>query len=324
LEWVLQTLLPPEKRAQIARELSGALELHRAEIMEALRPVIDASLPEALRVVEEELKVAVTERRKEWARLGGKYQREIVEQRLSPLAKQEIWPIVLTHVEPVANEVGREIWERASVWRFGWRSAYDRLLPQDRSLMRKEWSRFLKEDAMPVLHKHADDFVHAQQKILLDVASNQQVRAVLRDGLEHMLDDPELRQLVRQILQEVIIDNPRLRQVLSKHWTGPEAQRAFQVASERFEPAVVRIAELLFGSPEEGITPELSRVLRNKVLRKDRRWLVLETATPAQGHLQHVAEQTPGSFVLPVRSGGAGSVDPFEAGSFRRSHGARP
>ena len=48
--------------------------------------------------------------------------------------------------------------------------------------------------------------------------------------------------------------------------------------SQRFEPTVRRIGELLIGTPESGITPEFAAVLRNQVLRKDRRWLVLETA----------------------------------------------
>ena len=71
--------------------------------------------------------------------------------------------------------------------------------------------------------------------------------------------------------------NPRLRAVLEKHWRGPQAEQAFLLASQRLEPAVHQIGQILFGTPETGVTPEFARVLRNRILRKDRRWLVLET-----------------------------------------------
>jgi hypothetical protein len=38
----------------------------------------------------------------------------------------------------------------------------------------------------------------------------------------------------------------------------------------------VRIGELLFGTRDGGVTPEFARVLRNQILGKDKRWLVLE------------------------------------------------
>lgn len=44
------------------------------------------------------------------------------------------------------------------------------------------------------------------------------------------------------------------------------------------EPSIVSIGELLFGSPHVEITPEFSRVLRNRVLFKDDRWLLLVLA----------------------------------------------
>jgi hypothetical protein len=324
LQWVLQTMLPPEKRAWIARDLGAAFEEHQAEILSALRPVIEASLPEVMRVLEEDLKSALAARRGELAELGGKYQHEIIERQLAPLMSQEIWPIVMGHFEPMANEIGKEIWERASLWRFGWRSAYDKLLLNENPLMRKEWARFVKEDAVPVLEQRAGEFVQLQQRILMDIARNEQVRAAIREGVQQMADDPELRQLVGEIFRDVIVQNPRLRQVLAKHWTGPEAQRAFQAASDRLEPAIGRAGELLFGSPDRGITPEFSRVLRSRVLGKDRRWLVFEQAS---NRLEHRTDRSPNKqdkLVLNVRPGGAAELNPFDAGLAGTNHALRP
>jgi hypothetical protein len=324
LPWVLQTMLPAEKRARIAGELSAAFENHRAEILAALRPVVEEGLREALLVVEEDLAAALAARREEWSQLGAKYQHEIFDAKIVPLVKQEIWPIVLGHVEPVANEVGQEIWQRASLWRFGWRSAYDKIPLTEQQLARKEWARFLKEEAVPVLEHHGDDFIYLQQEILMDVARNEEVRAAIRESLQHLVTDPELQQLIWGMFREVIVQNPRLRQALERHWNSPQAQQAFQLASERMEPAVGRIAELLFGSAEQGITPEFSRVLRSKVLRKDRRWLLLEPASdPEQGTIDQARSSGKG-LVATVRRGHATGVNPFDLELSGSAHAARP
>jgi hypothetical protein len=324
LQWVLQTMLPPEKRALVARELSAAFEEHRAEVFSALRPVLEASLTEAMLVLEEDLKAALAAQREDWIELGGKFQHEIVQRQLAPLMRKEIWPIVAGHLEPVANEVGKEMWERASLWRFGWRSAYDRLLMAEQPLMRQEWARFVREDAFPVLEKRAEEFVQLQQKILADIARNPQVRAAIRDGIRQMVDDPAFQQLAWDVLSDVIIQNARLGHVLAKHWSGAEAQRAFQIAAERVDPTVGRIAELLFGSAEQGITPEFARVLRSKVLGKDRRWLVLEAAANADQHQAESRKAPTSRPVLTVRPGGAAGVNPFDLEHSRRTHAARP
>ena len=42
------------------------------------------------------------------------------------------------------------------------------------------------------------------------------------------------------------------------------------------------MGDLVFGSPKEGISPEFAAVLRNQILHKDRRWLLLQgTGTTA-------------------------------------------
>ena len=78
------------------------------------------------------------------------------------------------------------------------------------------------------------------------------------------------------------------------------------MAADYAEPCVRRIGDMLFGTREEGIAPEFAQVLRNQILDKDCRWLVLET--PAQAHpLRETSRHT----VLRVRTGGYPQVNPF-------------
>lgn len=313
LEWVLKTMLPPEKRAAVVKEMSDAFAENQEEILAALRPVVEASFREAFAVVEEDLAASLARHKPQFEQLGGKYQREIVEREIVPLVRQEIWPIVRRHGEPAAEEVGREIWQRASLWRFGWRYAYDQSPLPDRNLVRAEWNRFVEREVVPILESHTDDFIHVQQAILSDVAKNPRVQMTVRKSLAKIVDDPEVQQLVWQIIREVVIDNPRLKAVMHKHWTGPEARAAFTLAAERLEPSAVRIGELLFGSREEGISPEFARVLRNQILGKDKRWLVLEVSTTPPGAISwpSATKSETDKGTLPCRIGGEPRVNPF-------------
>ena len=280
--WVLRTMLSEKNRRQIMAELAAALDAHREELVVLLRPVVQDALRDALRVIEQDLPAVLQRRHEELERLGNKYQREILEKELLPLVRDEIWPIVRRHAEPVAAEVGREIWQRASLWRFGWRYAYDMSPLPEKRLTEKEWSRFLREEIVPVLEAHTDQFIELQQRIVADTARNPKVREVVRRSLARIASDPEARRILREVVDEVIIDNPRLRAVFDRHWHSPRVRQAVQWASARLEPTAIRIGEVLLGTPAEGITPEFARVLRTQILGKDRRWLVLETA-PAPG-----------------------------------------
>jgi hypothetical protein len=283
LAWAIQTLLPPERKAEIAAELSRAIEKHRDEILHELRPVVEGSLRDAFQVVEQDLPRALERRRPRLEALGARYHRDIVEQELVPLVKEEIWPIVRRHGEPAANEVGREIWQRVSLWRFGWRFAYDKSPLPERQLVEREWRRFVEQEALPVLEEHSDEFLKVVQNSLRDTANNQRVRAVLRRSLTRVVEDPEVKQIVWEVFEEAVIDNPRLHEAMHRNWTGPEAQRAFRIAAERLEPSVRRVGDLVFGTPQRGITPEFAKVLRSQILHKDRRWFLLQTGPAEQG-----------------------------------------
>jgi hypothetical protein len=172
LAWVVNTLLPPEKKGQIAREIAAALEAHHAEVLASLRPVIEQSLREGFVLLEQDLAAALERHQGDLERLGDRYQREIVEKDLVPLVKQQIWPVVRRRAEPTAAKVGYEIWQRASVWRFGWRYAYDAMPLTGGNLTQKEWSRFVAAEAMPVLERHRDAFVGVVQQTLAEVLEN--------------------------------------------------------------------------------------------------------------------------------------------------------
>ena len=214
--------------------------------------------------------------------LAKRWNDDVVRKRLIPLARQEIMPIVKKHGRPTAEKVGQEIWERASLWRFGWRAVYDRTPLPEQNLLNEEWQRFVQKDVGPVLERNMDDIVAAVQKILVETAANPAVRGELADVASDIAQDPEAQQLVKAILKETLVDNQRLHQVWSDVWKSDEARRAIDLASRRMEPVLRQIGDELFGTQEEGIDPAFALVLRNQIFGKDRRWII---ALPIQDKL---------------------------------------
>ena len=308
LVWVVQTMLPPEKQREIAVALSAAFHAHKDEIIAELRPIVEESVRDAMLVVEQDLSAALVRHRPELEKLGSRYQRELVEKEIIPLVKEEIWPSVRQRAEPMANEIGLELWERVSIWRFGWRALHDITPFTKRDMVSEEWQRFVNQEAFPIVQTHTDDFVRVTKEILTDAARNPKVRATARKNMLKILEDEELQKIVWALFREVVVDNPRLKEVFDEHWRSPKAQRAFRIASDRLEPTVRHIGDLLIGTRETGITPEFAQVLRNQVLHKDRRWFVLEVAPEAtSGSPANRRAPT----ILPIRRGTAQPGNPF-------------
>ncbi len=224
LEDVVATMLPPEKRLQIQNRLAEVMTAHGDELSAAFEPLVRKTLQQSLPIIDDELRRSVDRHRAEIDQLADQWNDEVVFKRLIPLARREIMPIVRKHGEPPAQEIGRELWDRASLWRFGWRALYDKTPLPQRNLVQGEWDRFAEQEAVPVFEAHMDDIVNAVQQIVVDVAENPSVRAELADVANGLASDPDTRQLVRKILQETLIDNQRLREAWSEIWTSDEAR----------------------------------------------------------------------------------------------------
>lgn len=308
LTWVLETMLPPEKREHVAREIMVTYETYHADILQALQPVVLGGLADALEIVAADLAEAMDLRREVLTKLGRRYQTCLVEQELLPLVRDTVWPLVRRQAEPLANQLGAELFARASLWRFGWRMLYDISPLPDKDLTRAEWNRFLQQEGTPIFRQHADDLLDLQRRVFEEIAASPEVRAALQRNWTRVVDDPEFRQILWDLFRDVLIDNPRLRQRLEERWRSDEARQALQRAADCVEPNVRRIGDLLLGTREAGIAPEFAQVLRNQILDKDSRWLMLETPLSAPPG-EDVSQET----VLRVVAGASPAVNPFAA-----------
>jgi hypothetical protein len=187
------------------------------------------------------------------------------------------------------------LWQRVSLWRFGWRYAFDKLPLTDGAKTDREWQRFLDEEALPIVQRHSEAFVAIVREVIGEVARNDHVQQAARDSLATVLKDPDFERVARTMFQETVLRNDHFRAVMRRQWSGPEMQQAIELASSRLEPAIRHMTDILIGSPDEGITEEFAQVLRSQILAKDRRWFLLEAPPQAAGAPRADAVQVQGA-----------------------------
>jgi hypothetical protein len=276
LAWVAERLLTPARVEQMRRELEQALDEHRDEIAAVIVPTLERKVGEIVRVIEAELPPVIERHRAEIDALSIKYNRTVVQDRLVPLVKDQIFPLVRERAEPEVRAVGHELWQRVSLWRFGWRVLYDAAPLPDRKLTEREWQRFIDEEAQPILTRHTPEFLRVINEVLRDVSRNPEVQQAMRQSLDTLAADPELRQLVQAIFRETVTDNPRVKAEVQRQYHDPQLRDAVNRIADRLEPTVRNWGDMIFGTPHGGITPEFAQILRLQILGKDRRFLLLE------------------------------------------------
>ena len=277
LEDAIELMFPPEKRQRIEKVIAIAMQTHGERIGASLAPILERSLRDSLPAIESGFRQSVERHRGELDVLAARWNDEVIADRLVPLAKNEIVPIVRVRAEPVAQEIGLELWRRASIWSFTWRAIYDKSPLPQKDLMKQEWERFVAEEAIPVLEEHANEIASAVQETIVDIAGNPNVRQELAAAAELIASDPVARGLIQTLLREAFVENIALRKVWTDAWSSDEARAAIAKAGEALEPTIRQIGDELMGTRETGIDPGFARLLRNQVLQKDQRWVI---ATP--------------------------------------------
>ncbi|TWU41389.1 hypothetical protein Q31b_28330 [Novipirellula aureliae] len=274
IEEVLRMMLPPEKRRRIQERLAAAFDEHGKEFLHAFVPLVQKSIEQSMPIMELELQASLERHRSEFDGLAERWQQEVIRKKLVPLAKSEILPIVRRNGQPTAEAIGRDVWERASLWRFGWRAVYDKAPLTSRNMVQEEWRRFVEQEAVPVFESHIDEIVESIQDTLVEIATNEQVRSELKRVAEQIASDADAKALAKEILKDTLVDNKHLHRVWQDVWQSDEAQQAIDRAGQKMEPVIRQIGDELFGTRETGIDPMFALVLRNQVFGKDRRWLV--------------------------------------------------
>ena len=280
LSWVASSLVSPERKEQIVKLIADEWQQQQQETLQSLRPVMQESVQRAIAAIQAELPVAIERHRGQFAQLADKYKSEILQKEMVPLVREHILPIMERETRPLMGELGRSLWNRVSLWSFAWRYFYDASPLPQRNAVQEEFDRFVESEAIPELRSRSDQFVKVLEKVVSEVSKDPVVNATIRKNLRLVAADPELHSLVWIVVKEAVLQNKTLRSSLDEYWNSAEVRQIIQRTSSRFEPSARAIGDLIVGSREDGITPEMARILRLQILMKDRHWLVLNPVVP--------------------------------------------
>ncbi|MEI6539683.1 MAG: hypothetical protein WCO86_09175, partial [Planctomycetota bacterium] len=78
LDWVVRTMVPPERQQEIAQLIADDWKSHREEVLTQLQPVLEKSLSCAVTAIEAEIPAIIEGHRNEFGQLADRYQAEII------------------------------------------------------------------------------------------------------------------------------------------------------------------------------------------------------------------------------------------------------
>lgn len=274
--WVVKTMLSPSMREEVSQLILSAYNDHQEDLIEQFRPVIKKTIVDSAQLVRDSVADELERRQDAVTAISQRYQNDVIQEELMPVIQAEVWPIVEEEASPLVEEIGQEVWQEVSVWRFGWRFLYDKSPLPNKKLSQKEFDRFVQNKALPIFESHFEDVIEMQKRMIARVLANKKVTEKVSTVAREFFSDEEVQTLFKDVLQKAVVENPVLRKSIEQTWRSEEAQRAMKMANGRLESTITRIGQSLFGSPNGKITTEFARVLRNRVLHKDDRWLVLK------------------------------------------------
>ncbi|MEP3477951.1 MAG: hypothetical protein ABJZ55_01770 [Fuerstiella sp.] len=285
LDNVVKTMLPKERREEIAGLIQETWEEEREEILDRLQPILREGVRTAFNAVEQQLPEVLKRHEEDFRRIADRYEVDIVKADLLPLVKEQILPIIEEEAVPVAKDIGKQLWKKVSLISFAWRFMYDKSPLPKRDAVKVEFQRFVDQEVIPTLKSRTDELLDVTESIVKRSMKNPEVRTVLKKNFKQVAEDKELHRLIWSVVKEAVVENELLKDRLEFHFRNERTRSAFEDAGEEMETMVRAIGDALFGSRETGITPEFSRILRVQLLTKDRRWFMMvpvETAAPTK------------------------------------------
>lgn len=273
--WVVETLLPEDKRLFVEAEVRKFLRDHEETFMAFVRPLAEEVVAEGTKVLEANLTTALAKHEKEIHALLDTH-REQIRKEVVPVLKRELGPSAKVKADPILREIGRELWDELPMWSLGWRAFVDVIPGTDKNRVDKWWSEFVDTKAIPILEKHEPELMKAFEELIEEGGRNPAIRKELSKATKRLAKDPKFRKLARGVLEDALIRPFQARQLLDRLLAEPAHLARLRALSEAFAPTLQRIARKLTINEQTGeIDANLVRVLRRVVFHKDARYIEL-------------------------------------------------
>jgi hypothetical protein len=160
------------------------------------------------------------------------------------------------------------------MWSISWRVLADSLPLQKKNYVDEWWQEFLDEKAIPIVKAHEDDLVRFAEELLEEGARDPKVREALALSTRKLAQDPAFRALVRGIVEDAVVRPFEPAEVVQKIVASPAHRERLSQLERAAAPYAQRVAKVLTVEPGgRRLDPDLARVLRRVVFKKDQRWV---------------------------------------------------
>jgi len=280
LGWTLRTLTPPELRDRVARELAAAWETEGESALAVAAPALKEGLLRLGDAVAAALPEAFSRDRATWAPLVERLRVEVFESELKPALDAALWPRVEAATGAAAAGLAEELVRElglAALFRAAWARTKDAAGLGDERSFEKEMEETLRTQALPIVRRRAPEIAAAALRGAREGFDDPALRDALARAAGRIADDPEVRAALGRLARSVFLEDARVREAWRAMTVDPRlldaAGRVRRAAEPIFEAA---IRDALLRDDGQGLDLRLVRVLRNVLLWKDRRYVLLE------------------------------------------------
>lgn len=285
--WVLQTLLPEDRMAEIRDVARSRWYREKDRFMDEIQPGVVRLGEDVIEVLREDFPRVLKERDAEFRELAVVMRERGWEDNFEGVFNEVLWPRFREKSLPTLKGVGDEIVAEFPVWAVSWAYLVENLPFGGEDKVERKVREFLVEKATPIVSAKGPELRKAANEVFREAAADERTLKAIDQAVRDIGGDPRFRKAMKGVLDTWLIANPRVREVIGSAWSRPDLRGPAERFLSRLEPDVHRIANgIVLNAERDGINPGLARVLRRKLLRENESWVLLElddsatTATP--------------------------------------------
>lgn len=293
IAWTYRSLLPQHVRDSITAEWGSFVRNNEQRVRDILLPVAREIMAETTPLLISEAEAAIDRHRSELDAIVSRYRSDVLDPRLIPILERKVWPLLIQHAGPTLREAGNELWDAMPVASLAWNGVAQNFDLSKEDRVANRFERYLEDQAFPILKRRTTDLQSALSGALKEAASDPEIETEIEHALVTLLADQELRAFVLRIANEVAT-SAAVRDAVRSRLSAPAVAEALDLLRQELDGVFQRIGRKVVFSNEETLEvhPDFARFLRTLVLKKDRRWILLEEGPATSNPL-------PESTVLP-------------------------
>jgi hypothetical protein len=283
--WIIATLLPPARRAQIQKDAAEYLQLHIEELRALVLPLLNELLQDSYRILKKNFATFLDSHRQELEQHGQRLKKKYFQQELMPLLEKILWPIAAAEAKKELEPVAEELWKKLPKGELVWLWIYQTLPGVEKDQVRKRLEKYCKNEVVAILKKHQSSLEKVPARILHQASQDPKIKESLRQILQKLLEDEELLDFAKNLARKFYAQNEQeIVAEWQQKWKSQTLQQKLNELAQQLEPYLVRMVNrILLGQNGKEISSELAEVLRKQVLFKDRYCIAVTPGRPVQG-----------------------------------------